>query len=193
MFFMSEALNQAKKLILFTIVYNFVEGIFAIYFGAESNSTSLLSFGLDSFIEITASVIALWGLSSIDKDVDDKAEKMIAYSFLILILFIVVKSSFDLFYSSKPETSFYGIVIACVSILVEGPLAYRKLQLGKKLNNKIIIVEAKETLFCLNLSVLVILGVGVNYFFGLWYFDPIAALLMIPWLFREFREHKQNN
>ena len=193
MFFMSETLNQAKKLILFTIVYNFVEGIFAIYFGAESNSTSLLSFGLDSFIEITASVIALWGLSSIDKDVEDKAEKMIAYSFLILILFIVVKSSFDLFYSSKPETSFYGIVIACVSILVEGPLAYRKLQLGKKLNNKIIIVEAKETLFCLNLSVLVILGVGVNYFFGLWYFDPIAALLMIPWLFREFREHKQNN
>ena len=193
MFFMSETLNQAKKLILFTIVYNFVEGIFAIYFGAESNSTSLLSFGLDSFIEITASVIALWGLSSIDKDVDDKAEKMIAYSFLILILFIVVKSSFDLFYSSKPETSFYGIVIACVSILVEGPLAYRKLQLGRKLNNKIIIAEAKETLFCLNLSVLVILGVGVNYFFGLWYFDPIAALLMIPWLFREFREHKQNN
>ena len=190
---MSETLNHAKKLILFTIVYNFVEGIFAIYFGAESNSTSLLSFGLDSFIEITASVIALWGLSSIDKDVEDKAEKMIAYSFLILILFIVVKSSFDLFYSSKPETSFYGIVIACVSILVEGPLAYRKLQLGKKLNNKIIIVEAKETLFCLNLSVLVILGVGVNYFFGLWYFDPIAALLMIPWLFREFREHKQNN
>jgi divalent metal cation (Fe/Co/Zn/Cd) transporter len=190
---MSETLNHAKKLILFTIVYNFVEGIFAIYFGAESNSTSLLSFGLDSFIEITASVIALWGLSSIDKDVEDKAEKMIAYSFLILILFIVVKSSFDLFYSSKPETSFYGIVIACVSILVEGPLAYRKLQLGKKLNNKIIIVEAKETLFCLNLSVLVILGVGVNYFFGLWYFDPIAALLMIPWLFREFREHNQNN
>tara|TARA_B110000444_G_scaffold160339_1_gene149875 strand:+ start:216 stop:797 length:582 start_codon:yes stop_codon:yes gene_type:complete len=193
MFFMSEALNHAKKLILFTIVYNFVEGIFAIYFGAESNSTSLLSFGLDSFIEIAVSFIALWGLSSMGQDVEDKAEKMIAYSFLILILFIIVKSSFDLFYSSKPETSFYGIVIACVSILVEGPLAYRKFQLGRKLNNKIIIAEAKETLFCLNLSVLVILGVGVNYFFGLWYFDPIAALLMIPWLFREFREHKQNN
>ena len=193
MFFMSEALNHAKKLILFTIVYNFVEGIFAIYFGAESNSTSLLSFGLDSFIEIAVSFIALWGLSSMGQDVEDKAEKMIAYSFLILILFIIVKSSFDLFYSSKPETSFYGIVIACVSILVEGPLAYRKFQLGRKLNNKIIIAEAKETLFCLNLSVLVILGVGVNYFFGLWYFDPIASLLMIPWLFREFREHKQNN
>jgi divalent metal cation (Fe/Co/Zn/Cd) transporter len=69
-------------------------------------------------------------------------------------------------------------------------LGYRKLKLGKELNNKVIIAEAKETLFCLNLSVLVLVGVGVNYFFGLWYFDPVAALFMIPWLFKEFREHR---
>ena len=60
---MSEAFEQSKKLIILTILYNLVEGIFALYFGLESNSTSLLSFGLDSFIEITASGIALWGES----------------------------------------------------------------------------------------------------------------------------------
>ena len=63
-------------------------------------------------------------------------------------------------------------------------------QIGKATNNSIIIAEAKETLFCLNLSVLVIVGVGVNYFTDLWYFDPIAALLMIPWLLYEFSQHK---
>ena len=57
---MSEAFEQSKKLIILTILYNLVEGIFALYFGLESNSTSLLSFGLDSFIEITAAGIALW-------------------------------------------------------------------------------------------------------------------------------------
>ena len=51
------------------------------------------------------------------------------------------------------------------------------------------IAEAKETLFCLNLSILVILGVGVNYLFGIWYFDPIAVCYMIPWLFYEFKNH----
>ena len=69
-------------------------------------------------------------------------------------------------------------------------MAYKKLKLGRKLNNSVIIAEAKETLFCLNLSVLIIIGVGVNYFFDIWYFDPVAALLMIPWLFIEYREHK---
>ena len=108
---------------------------------------------------------------------------------MLLIVFILTKSSFDLININKPETSFYGVILAVVSILVEGPLAYRKLKLGRLLNNNVLIAEAKETLFCLNLSVLVIIGVGVNYLFGLWYFDPIAALFMIPWLIKEFREH----
>tara|TARA_S200000501_G_C20783986_1_gene726330 strand:- start:400 stop:966 length:567 start_codon:yes stop_codon:yes gene_type:complete len=188
---MSDALNQSKNLILITILYNLVEGIFALYFGFENNSTSLLSFGLDSFIEISASVIAIWGLSSSSRISHKQAEKFIAYSFLVLIVFIVIKSSFDLITINKPETSFYGVIIAVVSILVEGPLAYKKLKLGRKLDNSVIIAEAKETFFCLNLSVLVIVGVGINYLFGLWYFDPIAALFMIPWLFIEFTKHNK--
>ena len=189
MSFVNEPLILSKKLIIFTIIYNLIEGIFALHFGAESNSVSLLSFGLDSFIEIFASIIAIWGISSTNKKVHIRAEKLIAYSFLILIVFILAKSIFDLLNTNKPEISFYGIVIACISILVEGPLGYQKLKIGRELNNTILIAEAKETLFCLNLSVLVLIGVGVNYFFGFWYFDPIAALFMIPWLFKEFREH----
>ena len=185
---MNKAFEQSKKLIILTILYNLVEGIFALYFGLESNSTSLLSFGLDSFIEITSG-IALWGVTSKNETSHTQAEKLIAYSFLLLIVFILTKSSFDLININKPETSFYGVILAVVSIIVEGPLAYRKLKLGRLLNNNVLIAEAKETLFCLNLSVLVIIGVGVNYLFGLWYFDPIAALFMIPWLFKEFREH----
>ena len=94
---MSDALNQSKNLILITILYNLVEGIFALYFGFENNSTSLLSFGLDSFIEISASVIAIWGLSSSSRISHKQAEKFIAYSFLVLIVFIVIKSSWYFF------------------------------------------------------------------------------------------------
>ena len=46
-------------------------------------------------------------------------------------------------------------------------MSYKKFKLGRKLNNAVIIAEAKETLFCLNLAVLVIIGVGVNYFFDM--------------------------
>jgi divalent metal cation (Fe/Co/Zn/Cd) transporter len=63
MSFVNEPLILSKKLIIFTIIYNLIEGIFALHFGAESNSVSLLSFGLDSFIEIFASIIAIWGIN----------------------------------------------------------------------------------------------------------------------------------
>ena len=187
---MSDALKQSKNLIFFTILYNLVEGIFAISVGVNENSTALLSFGMDSFIEIFASGVALVGLSN-SKTINEKtAERYISYSFIFLIFFIIAKSSYDLLNNKANEISYIGIIIGVISILVEGPLAYKKFKLGRKLNNPLIIAEAKETLFCLNLSVLVIIGVGVNYFFDIWYFDPVAALLMIPWLFKEYRVHK---
>ena len=187
---MDDSIKKTNRLIVFTIAYNLAEGFFAIFFGIEENSTTLLSFGLDSFIEIFASSVALLGLSKLEIFSEERAEKLIAYSFLILIAFIVFKSSYDLINVNKPDPSFYGVILAVVSILIEGPLGYKKLKLGREMNNPVIIAEAKETLFCLNLSILVILGVGLNFLFSLWYFDPIAALLMIPWLYKEYKEHR---
>ena len=62
---MDDSMNSTKRLIVFTIAYNLVEGCFALFFGVEENSTTLLSFGLDSFIEIFASSVALLGLSKL--------------------------------------------------------------------------------------------------------------------------------
>ena len=45
--------------------------------------------------------------------------------------------------------------------------------------------EAKETLACSYLSFTLLLGLGANATAGWWWADPIAALLMIPWLVKE--------
>ena len=184
---MDDSIKKTNRLIVFTITYNLAEGFFAIFFGIEENSTTLLSFGLDSFIEIFASSVALLGLSKLEIFSEERAEKLIAYSFLILIAFIVFKSSYDLINVNKPDPSFYGVILA---VLLHVHLVIKKSKLGRELNNSVIIAEAKETLFCLNLSILVILGVGLNFLFGLWYFDPIAAFFMIPWLYKEYKEHR---
>ena len=48
--------------------------------------------------------------------------------------------------------------------------------------------EAKETLACSYLSFTLLLGLGANALWGLWWADPIAGLAMVPWLIREGRE-----
>ncbi len=93
---MSDALKQSKNLIFFTILYNLIEGIFALSVGFSENSTTLLSFGIDSFIEIFASGVALLGISNSKKINEVTAERYIAYSFLFLIFFILAKTSYDL-------------------------------------------------------------------------------------------------
>ena len=84
---MDDSIKSTKRLIVFTIAYNLIEGCFALFFGVEENSTTLLSFGLDSFIEIFASVVALIGLSKLVILSEERAEKLIAYSFLLFIIF----------------------------------------------------------------------------------------------------------
>ena len=43
---------------------------------------------------------------------------------------------FDLVNLNKPEASIYGILIYLVNI-IEGPLSYKKLKLGKELQNNV--------------------------------------------------------
>lgn len=51
-----------------TLVYNALEGGVAIAAGVMSGSVALLTFGIDSAIEVVASVAALWRLQG-DADV----------------------------------------------------------------------------------------------------------------------------
>src|SRR5688572_19385525 len=46
----------ATGLIVFTIVYNLLEGFISIYFGFEEESLTLFGFGIDSFIEVISGV-----------------------------------------------------------------------------------------------------------------------------------------
>ena len=88
---MDDSIKKTNRLIFFTIAYNLAEGFFAIFFGIEENSTTLLSFGLDSFIEIFASSVALLGLSKLEF-FQKNVQKNLLLIFLILIAFIVFKS-----------------------------------------------------------------------------------------------------
>ena len=55
--------RTAKALAVFTIIYNFFEGIVSVYFGVDGNSVSLAGFGVDSFIEVFSAMIVYWKIS----------------------------------------------------------------------------------------------------------------------------------
>jgi divalent metal cation (Fe/Co/Zn/Cd) transporter len=64
-------------------------------------------------------------------------------------------------------------------------VAWGKLHAAKAIHSAALRAEAKETLACSYLSLSLLLGLVANAAAGWWWADPMAALLMVPWLVKE--------
>ena len=52
----NKLINVALVLAIFTIVYNFFEGIVSMYFGYNDETLALFGFGIDSFVEVFSGI-----------------------------------------------------------------------------------------------------------------------------------------
>ncbi len=78
-----------------------------------------------------------------------------------------------------------GIIIALVSLIVMPWLFYRKYRVGKSLNSPSLRADSRQALACAFLSAALLLGLSLNFFYGLWQADPIIGLLIAVFLVRE--------
>ena len=88
-------------------------------------------------------------------------------------------------FQEKPEPSIIGILIAIASIIVMPVLFYLKYQTGKQIRSKSLIADSKQTRACLFISFSLLIGLGMNYLYGIWQADPIIGLLIVVFLFKE--------
>ena len=102
-----------------------------------------------------------------------------------LAIYIALESGTDLWYKRAPEHSILGIILACVSLAVMPLLSHSKRKVGRALNSAAMHADAKQTQFCAYLSAILLVGLILNATFGLWWADPIAALIMVPIIAKE--------
>lgn len=110
------------------------------------------------------------------------------YTFHLLAAYVFYEAADSLLVGDVPERSIAGIVIAVVSLVVMPLLYLAKRGTGKKLGSRSLVADANQTLACMFLSFALLVGVGLNYLFGLWQADPIAALVIAAFLVREGHE-----
>jgi divalent metal cation (Fe/Co/Zn/Cd) transporter len=91
----------------------------------------------------------------------------------------------DLWLRRAPEHSIPGIALACVSLVVMPLLSRAKRKVGRALGSAAMHADAKQTEFCTYLSAVVLTGLLLNALFGLWWADPVAALVMAPIIAKE--------
>jgi divalent metal cation (Fe/Co/Zn/Cd) transporter len=185
-----DMVHRGRRLEYFTIVWNALEGLVAIIAGVAAGSISLLGFGMDSFIEVTSGATLLWRMS-VDADVErrEKNEKLslkiVGVCFITLAAYVACEAAFDLVRKTPPEQSIPGIVLACISLVAMPILSRAKKKVGLALDSSAMHADAKQTEFCMYLSAILLVGLLANAFFGLWWADPIAALIMVPIIAKE--------
>jgi cation diffusion facilitator family transporter len=184
--------RRAMSLSYFTVGYNILEGLVSIFAGSMAGSIALIGFGLDSFVESISGGVMIWrfrrsGKISGEEEerVERKAARFVAYSFFILGVYVLYESAEKLYTGEAANPSILGILVAVASIIVMPVLFYMKYKTGRALGSRSLVADSKETLACVFLSVALLIGLVLNYFFGLWQADPVVGLIIVVFLIRE--------
>jgi divalent metal cation (Fe/Co/Zn/Cd) transporter len=179
----ARAVRRARWLNGATIGWNSLEGVVAVSAGIAAGSVSLVAFGFDSAIEVSAALVVTWRLrqerrSGCTQRSDRAATRAIAVSFALLAAYVAVESARDLAGGAEPEASTVGVVLAALSLVVMPWLARAKRDLGPTLGSTAVVADAKQTDLCALLSGVVLVGLGANAAFGWWWADPTAGLVI---------------
>jgi divalent metal cation (Fe/Co/Zn/Cd) transporter len=152
-----------------------------------ARSVALAGFGLDSLIEIGASVVVVWELSGTGGERRQRrALRLIAVAFLGLALYLSVQSTIVLAAGLRPRHSPAGIAWTAVTAAVMFALAAGKARTGAALGNPVLRTEGRVTLIDGLLAVAVLAGLVLNAAAGWWWADPVAGYVLVGYALREW-------
>jgi divalent metal cation (Fe/Co/Zn/Cd) transporter len=173
-----------------TIGYNTLEAIGSLIAGLLAGSVALVGFGIDSVIEVIASVAVQWRLRT-DADLSRRSAsemltlRIVGWCFVALAAYVTADGVKSLYLAEAPDRSWFGLAILVLSAIVMPVLALAKRRVALKMESTALEAEAKQTSLCAYLSVIALAGVGLNALLGWWWADPAAALAMVPIIVRE--------
>ncbi len=182
--------RRGLRLSWLTFGYNSLEGVIAIGAGLVAGSIALVGFGVDSYIELAASLAAIWRLHA-DRDAEwrERSERVtlriVGVLFLALAIYVTVDAARTLVAREPPRKSPVGIALATASLVVMPLLARAKRRVAAAMRSRALAAESQQTLVCTYLSAILLGGLLLNALAGWWWADPVAALGMVPLIAHE--------
>ena len=176
---------RGRRLEYLTIGWNTFEALVALSSGVVAGSVALTGFGLDSAIETASAVILLWRLRA-DKgptrreQSERTARRMVGVCFLLLAAYLAIESIRRLWTRETPGRTIPGVLIAVAAVIVMPWLARAKRRVALELGSGALRSDSRQADFCAYLSAILLVGLALQFLFGWWWIDPLAALMMVP-------------
>lgn len=192
---MLKTYKLASLLAVITIFYNLLEGIVSTLFGIGDDTVTLLGFGLDSFIEVISGV-GIWFMikritanpNTSRSKFEQQALRITGAAFYILSIGLSITAIMNIINERHPKSTFWGIIIAIISMIVMWILIRLKINVGTALNSEAILSDAACSKACMYLSIILLtssLGFQLTGFGGI---DSIGAIVIAVFSFKEGKE-----
>ena len=189
----SQLQRKALRLEYATIGWNVGEAVLTIWLGIAAASLALIGFGADAIVEVFASLVVVWHIfpgHAVDQPARTaRALRLVALSFALVAVSLLVASGRDLATGRHPGESPWGIAYLAANVGVEFGLARAKQRTAVGLDSAPLRSEATLTLFDAALAAGTTAGLAFNALLGWWWADPVAALLIAVAAANEAREN----
>jgi divalent metal cation (Fe/Co/Zn/Cd) transporter len=181
-------LRRGLTLEYLTLAWNVVGAVVVIAAALAAGSVALAGFGLDSLIEIAASVVVVWQLNDPADGRERHALRLIGGAFIALAIYIASQATYILITANHPHSSRLGIIWTAATVVVMLALAAGKARTGKALKNPVLQTEGRVTLIDAYLAAAVLLGLVLNATAHWWWADPLASLVIVYYGLHEGRQ-----
>lgn len=170
-----------------TLAWNVVGIVVLAVAALRAGSVALAGFGLDSLIEIGASLVVIWELSGTGETRQRFALRLIGAGFAALAVYLLVQSTLVLITGFHPERSLLGIAWTATTAAAMFALAVGKARTGAALSNPVLAAEGRVTFIDGLLAAAVLLGLLLNSLAGWWWADPLAGYVLVFYAVREVK------
>lgn len=183
---LSRLRRRGLRLEYATLGWNVVGSVLVLVVAFSARSVALAGFGLDSLIEIVASLVVVWQLQEMHAvERERRALRVIGIAFLLLALYIAAQSIYVLVTGAHPHHSLLGIAWLALTAVAMFVLAAGKRATGRALENRVLETEARVTVIDALLATAVLIGLVLNAVLGLSWADPAAAFVIVYYGARE--------
>jgi divalent metal cation (Fe/Co/Zn/Cd) transporter len=166
---LASLIRRVKLISWVGLAWLLADGAIGMTAGLTANSVALIGWGLDCAIQAIASLVIIWRFTG-DRvhspDAERLSQKAVGVSFFLLAT------------GNASAASWLGIGLAATDRLLMPVLGRAKQRIGVRLGSHATAGEGKQNILCAYLSLAVLVGLGANALFGLWWADPVVGLLV---------------
>lgn len=177
-------IHSAVRLSYATIGWNGVAGASGLALALIADSPATAGFALNALLDSSASLVLIWRFRREQRDpeaaehLERRAQKFIVIAMFAVAALVAIGALRALVTGSHPHESVLAVLVTALSLLFLPWLGRKKLAVATALPSPALRGDGVLTLAAAALAGITLVALALDFVFGWWWADPVAALVI---------------